>query len=466
MRLCRCGTAYFRHSARMRLRTSVNHLLLPALLCLGLVVLTGCDRIKARIDSVVKRSKQIQPQEAPPALTPEEEAMNKMLQDPKLFEAAQPVPDSEPVIEINKSATVSILGYHDFRDRGGSPMIIAGPKFRQQMQAIKDSKIPVIPLSDVLAWKRGQKNIPEEAICITMDDGWEGVYKIAYPILKEFGYPFTIYLYKKYVNIGGRSMTWQQIKEMMEHGCEVGSHTVSHDALTRKGRMSDEEYQLWLLGELKESKDFLETNLGIQVTTVAYPYGNHNELIEDLTLQVGYEAGITVNGSKVSFDQPNAKLARYIIHGEEESTFRNATNFRARGELINAKAIDLTAKTEQGNPLVQLKPEPSSTITDRRPVIEANLAGLGSIVPESIRVRVSGFGVVPAEFDRQTFILRYQPPTKLRREDCTVSITFKRNKDQPEELVTWKFKINLAASYLPESMPPTAPAEQILAPKS
>ena len=47
-----------------------------------------------------------------------------------------------------------------------------------------------------------------------------------------------------------------------------------------------------------------------------------------------------------------------------------------------------------------------------------------------------------------------------------MSITFKRNKDQPEELVTWKFKINLAASYLPESMPPTAPAEQILAPKS
>jgi peptidoglycan/xylan/chitin deacetylase (PgdA/CDA1 family) len=38
-----------------------------------------------------------------------------------------------------------------------------------------------------------------------MDDGWEGVYTYAYPVLKEYGFPFTIYLYKKYVNIGGRS---------------------------------------------------------------------------------------------------------------------------------------------------------------------------------------------------------------------------------------------------------------------
>ena len=431
---------------------------------LCLMSLTSCDKIKARIDSVVKRSRQLQPQHEAP-LSSEEERMNRILQDPKLFEAAQPIPEAPVVQEINKSAIVSILGYHDFRDRGGTPMIIAGPKFRQQMQAIKDSKIPVIPLSDVLAWKRGEKNIPEESIVITMDDGWEGVYQIAYPILREFGFPFTIYLYKKYVNIGGRSMTWAQIKEMMEHGCEVGSHTVSHEALTKKGGKSDADYQLWLLSELKESKEFLESNLGIEVTSVAYPYGNHNELIEGLSEQAGYHAAITVNGTKVTHDQENMKLARYIVHGEEDSVFRNATNFRARGELSNAKAIDLTAKNDQGTPLVQLSPAPNSTIVERRPIIEANLIGLGSIVPESIRVRVSGFGVVPAEFDPNTFVLRYEVPVKLRRDECSVSITFKRNKDQPEELVTWKFNIDLAAAYLPEKKAePEAPTEQIKKP--
>jgi len=42
--------------------------------------------------------------------------------------------------------------------------------------------------------------------------------------------------------------------------------------------------------------------LGVKMTSVAYPYGNHNPLIEDLLLAGGStpKAGITVNGAKVS----------------------------------------------------------------------------------------------------------------------------------------------------------------------
>jgi hypothetical protein len=57
---------------------------------------------------------------------------------------------------------VAVLGYHDVRDRGGSPMLIAGSKFREQMQAIKDSKIPVIPLSRCDGLEEGRKEHPEE----------------------------------------------------------------------------------------------------------------------------------------------------------------------------------------------------------------------------------------------------------------------------------------------------------------
>ena len=299
------------------------HLLI---LSLGLLSFTSCDRIKTKVKSLANELKNPVPAKKP-LTSAEEEAMNKTLDDPKIFDpnaphpkaaaTAEETPDpSEPAVEVNKSASVAILGYHDFRDRGGSPMLIAEPKFRQQMEAIRDSKIPVVALSDMLAWKRGEKNIPEECIVITMDDGWEGVYQYAYPILKEMGFPFTVYLYKKYVNIGGRSMKWEQIKEMMEHGCEVASHTVSHEMLTKKGTRTDAEYQLWLLNELKDSKEFLEQHLGKPVLSIAYPYGNHNEMIEQLAQQVGYQAGVTVANNKVAWDTPNAKLGRYIIHGE------------------------------------------------------------------------------------------------------------------------------------------------------
>ena len=434
-----------------------------ALLIAGVVALSGCDRIKTKIKSIVEQASPAPDKNAP--LSNDEKAMNGMLEDPKLYDATKPEGGAkEPEVQINKSANVSILGYHDFRESGGTPVLISGDKFRKQMQAIKDAKIPVIPLSQLLAWKRGEQDVPEEAIVITMDDGWEGVYKIAYPILKEFGFPFTVYLYKNYVNIGGRSMTWEQIKEMMQHGCDVQSHTVSHDSLTNRKHLPAEEYQVRLIKELKESKEFLEQNLGIQVTSLAYPYGVLDDTVVDTTLQLGYEAGVTVSPQKVTWDTPNGRLPRYIVHGEEDTVFRNSTTFRTRGGDLSNKVIAIDAKNDKGELLVKLKPEPNSTIIERRPTIEANLIKLGSIVPESIRVRVAGYGVVPATFDKSTFILSYQIPTKLRRDECAVSITFKRDLNAPEELITWKFKIDLAAAYLPQETfaQPAEPSESVL----
>jgi peptidoglycan/xylan/chitin deacetylase (PgdA/CDA1 family) len=389
---------------------------------------------------------------AEPVLTPEQQAIEKRLQDGAIFDAAHPeeAPKAEPFV-LNKSSVVSILGYHDFRERGGSPMIIATPKFREQMQAIKDSGIPVIPLSDVLAWRNGQKNIPEEAIVITMDDGYVGVYQYAYPILKEFGFPFAIYCYEKYVNTGGRALKWDQIKEMMQHGCEVGSHSVSHESLRAKKNRTDAEHQLWVVNELKSSKEFLESNLGIKVTSFAYPYGVFDETVTETAQQLGYETLLTVNNQKVTWDTPMGKLGRYIIHGESDANFKLATSFRGRGDVSSNRFMVADAKDEQGNKLIELSPAPEEVVKDRRPIIKANLKRLGEVVPESVKVRVGGLGIVPAAYDPETMEMTYPLPYRLRRQDCAVTLTFKRVAEQAEEVVNWRFKVDLEASYLPKS---------------
>lgn len=429
--------------------------LLLALLALG--ALPSCKRIEAKLRRLAEQSgvtpKPPPAKPAEPELTAEEQAIEKKLQDTALLEAARPAPEvpAAPAFELNKSSVVSILGYHDFRDRGGSPMLIAAPKFRAQMQAIKDSKIPVISLSEMMAWKRGEKNIPEEAIVITMDDGWEGVYTYAYPVLKEFGFPFTIYIYKNYVGGAGRSMSWEQIKEMMQHGCEVGSHSVSHESLKKrpKNAKTDADVQQWIVSELKDSRDFLEENLKVKVPSFAYPYGNFDDAIMETALQVGYESLVTVNGQKVTWDTPNGKLGRYIVHGDNDINFKLATSFRGRGDVGSSKFLVADAKNDKGEQLIQLKPKPDAVITDRRPLIEADLKKLGAILPESIKLRIAGLGTVPVEYDPETMVVRFQFPYKLRKEDCAVSLSFQRAAAQPVEVVSWHFKIDLAAAYLP-----------------
>lgn len=438
------------------MRPLAFHLLLASLI---LVFGAGCKRIESKLDRLARAAglKEAAPQKPASApadtpLTPEQHAMEKHLQERVVFEAAKPedlVPQAE-AFALNKSAVVSILGYHDVHERGGSPMIIAASKFREQMQAIKESGIPVVPLSDVVAWRKGEKNIPEECFVITLDDGWQGVYKLAFPVLKEFGFPFTVYLYKKYVNIGGRSLTWDQLREMMKSGCEIGSHSVSHKSLRVKEGRSELEHQAWIQNELKESKEFLEQNLGTRCTSFAYPFGVYDDAMIQTAFEMGYETLVTVNGQKVTWDTPLGKLGRYIIHGESDTNFKLATSFRGRGEVGASNVLAHDAKGADGKPLVELQPAPDQVVKDRRPTITANLKGVGPIVPESVQMRVGGLGTVPATYDPAAMIVTYQLPYKLRRQDCAISISFKRDAAKPDEVVQWRFKVDLPASYVPK----------------
>ena len=435
----------------------MNRLFVALVLALTLTGLPACKRIQDKLERLAEKSGAIPPKPpekpAEPALTPEQELIEKKLQDPGLLVAAIPEPEvpAAPAFELNKSANVAILGYHDVRERGGSPMLISGGKFREQMQAIKDSNIPVVAFRDVVAWKRGEKNVPQECIVITFDDGWEGVYEYAYPVLKEFGFPFTVYLYKKYVNIGGRSMNWDQIREMMANGCDIGSHSVSHESLKKKPKSAktDADYQQWILSELKDSREFLEQNLKIKITSFAYPYGIFDDEIMNTGLQIGYESLVTVNGQKVTWDTPMGKLGRYIVHGDSDANFKYATSFRGRGDVSSNKFLVADATNDKGEQLVKLTPAPESTITDRRPLIEASLKNVGTVLPESIKLRVGGLGTVPSYYDADTMTVRFQMPYRIRREETVVSLSFQREASLPAEVITWRFKVDLAAAYLP-----------------
>jgi len=60
---------------------------------------------------------------------------------------------------------------------------------------------------------------------------------------------------------------------------------------------------------LKDSKEFLEKNLGVPVTSFAYPYGTTIVEIEKATKEAGYVAAVTVSPQKTSWDTDLFKSA-------------------------------------------------------------------------------------------------------------------------------------------------------------
>src|SRR5260370_7434183 len=98
------------------------------------------------------------------------------------------------------------------------------------MKELKDRGITVISLQDLLAWKRGQKNIPPRCAVITFDDGWKSQYEVAWPIMKKFGYTFTMFIYTEGVAGarfgGGQAITWEHLAHKPGNG--ISTKTDSH----------------------------------------------------------------------------------------------------------------------------------------------------------------------------------------------------------------------------------------------
>jgi peptidoglycan/xylan/chitin deacetylase (PgdA/CDA1 family) len=369
---------------------------------------------------------------------------------------ADEVPQAMPAAVPESSddgVRVAILGYHDFSEtEPETAMRINTAKFRRQLETIRQLGLSVISLDDFISWKNGGKSIPAKSVLITMDDGWKSVYTDAFPILREFGYPFTLYLYRNYVDGGNKALTTAMIREMLVAGATIGSHSVSHPyPATVKGHIKQgpDAYDAFLRREMGESKRFLESRFKVQVATYAYPGGFHTDEMLTLGNEFGYTHMFTVIPGKVTRATPNATLPRYMILGNYDKIFEFATTFREAGGAV-ATASGAIAGLIQTTPHPVI-PEAGSIINSRLPEISVDLSKVGELDPSSLVMQVSGFGKVPASFSPESGRLSWTVNRRLRHPTTQVSVTWKDIAGNPPETpLRWSFQIDRDSAYLPE----------------
>ena len=360
-------------------------------------------------------------------------------------------------VAVDQTAQVIVYGYHRFVNQVRRPDTEITPQmFEQQMQELKNRGITVIGMQDFLAWKRGEKNIPPRCAIITFDDGWKSQYDVAWPIMKKFGYTFTMFIYTEGVRGGhfggGEAITWEQLAEMRDAGVDIQAHSETHQDLRKpydkvaKKKLSPPEYEQWLQNEVGRCKDTLEQRLGIKVNCFAVPYGFYNQHIKDVAKNAGYEAVFTVYGQPITFRSTMDSLGRYLIEGNKPKVFVDAISMIATssGGGVPVAAI--------GSSNIASKPADGETTRNPLPLITANLSAFGAIDPGSVTMRVSGLGVVPASFDPKTNTVSYQVTKKLR-DKCSVIVEAKSDGKKVE--THWTFAVEEAGSPAAPSASPT-----------
>ncbi len=367
---------------------------------------------------------------------------------PTVAVVTAPTPVPTPIKPaIDQNAQVIVFGYHRFEKKVRRPDTEITPEaFEAQMKELQDQKIPVIGMQDFLAWKRGEKAIPARAAIITIDDGYKTGYEVAWPILKKYGYPFTLFIYTEGIKGGkfggGEAMSWDQLAELRDAGVDIQAHSATHQDLRKpydkvtKKKLSPEEYKEWLDGEVGGSRATLEQKLGIRVNCFAVPFGYYNDTVKEAAKRARYETVFTVYGQKLSYGSDNFSLGRYMIEANKPKVFETAISFGGSSSGGSAPVDEL--------PLGSINPQPADgSIASSKPLIKANLGAIGGIEPGSVKMRVSGLGLVPAKYDPASKIISYQVAQPLHGDSCTVIVEAKIGDRKAE--AHWAFTLNEAA---------------------
>jgi len=184
---------------------------------------------------------------------------------------------------------VPVLMYHaiDHNDKA-TKLSVSPESFERQMKFLHDHRYNVVTLDKIVAYLKDEKAVPSRTVAITFDDGYYNNYRYAYPVLKKYGIPATIFVIVGKVGQPGY-LDWKEIREMADSGLiTIGSHTISHKWLPSMGTERLKE-------ELADSKAILEEKTGKPVDILCYPVGAHDDRVEREAGLAGYRCAVATN---------------------------------------------------------------------------------------------------------------------------------------------------------------------------
>lgn len=216
-----------------------------------------------------------------------------------------------------RTATSIILLYHRIGMPRPSSLVwgqyVAPPLFRSQLGCLAAEGWEGISLERAITGPSDGRN----TFALTFDDAYLSVYEHAFPVLVERGLTATLYVVVDSVGTVNqwdcqrgdcveRIMTLGQIREMADRGFEIGSHTLSHPHLTG---LDDDR----LRRELVDSKHRLEDLLGREVSSLSYPYGDHDQRVIEAARAAGYRNAVstmlgTVAAARSTYEIPRINV--------------------------------------------------------------------------------------------------------------------------------------------------------------
>lgn len=182
----------------------------------------------------------------------------------------------------------------------------------------------------------GREEAGSPMITVTFDDGYDDNFDVLIQLCEQ---NITPLLFMP-TNFIGCKNSWEyssvffpadhlnenQLRQLADRGCVIGSHGLSHRSLTTMSR--DRIHR-----EFVDSKRRLEDITGHEVDSLSFPFGRSNRVVNELARECGYRCAFGLGGRSCAESQDDFVIERTVIYGIDDY-------FSLYGKIISGSKME------------------------------------------------------------------------------------------------------------------------------
>lgn len=214
---------------------------------------------------------------------------------------------------------IAVLCYHDVSNNPlkWQPYCISGAEMEEDLKYFTDKGYTFMKPNEM--WNASPNN---KNIVLTFDDGYEGIYNVVFPLLKEYNAKAAVYMITSEIDKKG-FLTSEQIKEMDASGLvEIGNHTnIMHSCGYKpKDYQADQILLNDYVEDVKDASSKIYAITGHGTESIAYPGGDYTIQMDNIIrMNLGYTTTFTTDYGIVKTQKDILKPMRRIYRDHNVS---------------------------------------------------------------------------------------------------------------------------------------------------
>jgi peptidoglycan/xylan/chitin deacetylase (PgdA/CDA1 family) len=213
-------------------------------------------------------------------------------------------------IQTANGIVVPIIMYHQVKESGLGNDVISPMEFENDLKYLAENHYNTITMTQLIEYVYDKKELPQNPVILSFDDGYLSTYLNVYPLLKEYNMKIVLSIIGKSVdefskvcdeNINYSHITWDEVKEMQQSGLvEIQNHSYNLHKISserygcsQSANETPEHYEELIEKDINMLQEKIMTVTGIRPNSFTYPYGRYNDKLEQIIKNMGYKATIT-----------------------------------------------------------------------------------------------------------------------------------------------------------------------------